>query len=190
MELGLRRSCVYSIMLELWKRHPLCVFLRAHLLYFLFLWDPQLALGGLLLPCQSPSPPPPEVLSGMCVPSQNLSLSFPFPCGVALPVISQAQPALWVWAVGPSLPSSFSGPSSTLSIPGWTSLFYCPFPGKGYLCWSRGWGWEPRRKPVPEAPLPSWSPQLTAGLECQSFLEILISKLVSGRNLTSTCGGR
>ena len=108
--------------------------LRHTLLYFLggsaaCSWWPSLALPESLL-----SSHPRCCLGGWGVSLPRTSASpFLFLVGVALPVTSQAQPALWVRAVGPSLPSSLPGPSSTLSIPGWSSLSHCLIPGKGYL---------------------------------------------------------
>lgn len=48
--------------------------------------------GGLPLPCLGPSCPSLQGCFGACV-SQNRGLSFPFPCIVTLPVISQAPPS-------------------------------------------------------------------------------------------------
>lgn len=154
-------------------------------LYFLFLWGASAHFSPLgLIP---PSLPHCVVL--MCVPSQNLGLSFPFPCRAALPVIPQAP----VRPLGPSLPSSLPGPSSALSIPGWTSLSHCPFPGKGCLAGPgvRDPSQEEsqRRKPLPALELGSQQGAPTPTLLPVSFLEISLSKLVSSSNLTPTCGG-
>lgn len=125
---------VYNIMVDPWKKHPICVSLRAYPTVLpLPLGVLSLLLAAFSCPARVPPLPSPQVLFGGVSLPRTSAAPFLFLVGVALPVISQAQPALWIWAVGPSLPSSLPGPSSTLSIPGWTSLSYCPFPGKGYL---------------------------------------------------------
>ena len=106
---------VYNVTLDPWKKHPIRVSSKAHPTVL------PLGIFSLLLVAFScPARVPPllssQVLFGGVggVPSQNLSLSFPFPCGSCSSC---------------DLP----GPSSTLSIPGWSSLSHCLIPGKGYL---------------------------------------------------------
>lgn len=154
---------VYNIMVDPWKKHPICVSLRAYPTVLpLPLGVLSLLLAAFSCPARVPPLPSPQVLFGGVSLPRTSAAPFLFLVGVALPVISQAQPALWIWAVGP-LPAFLSPGPFLHSFYSWLDQpLLLSIPGKGLSCWSRGWGQKPRRKPVPEAPLPSWSPRLTA----------------------------
>ena len=155
---------VYNVMLDPWKKHPIRVSSKAHPTV-LPLGIFSLLLAAFSCPARVPPLLSTQVLFGGVegVPSQNLSLSFPFPCGScsscdlpgpACPLGPGSGPLPAFLSPRPFLHSFYSWLEQPLSLSN---------PGKGLSCWSRGWGQEPRRKPVPEAPVPSWSPQLTAG---------------------------
>lgn len=157
-------------------RHPMRVSLAAHPTVL------PASLGILLRPARWPSLalPTPRRCFGVCVPSQNLGLSFPFPCRAALPVISRG-------LGGVPLPAFLS-----LSIPGWTSLSHCRSQERA-VSLGEGWGdpsQEESRARSPRLAGPAAHGGVAGPTVSVSFLAVSLSKLVSGHNPTPTRGGR